>query len=108
MNESSFFGNGSANLVPCTNNCDFQSLLTLIGNLFNFMLAVALPLGALVIAIGGLMIVLNPGDSGKREAAKKIIWSVVIGLVVMLAAYLIVNTILDYFVDPTLRGSINI
>jgi RsiW-degrading membrane proteinase PrsW (M82 family) len=95
-------------LVPCTNNCDFQSLLALVNNIFTFILKVSLPLAALAITIGGIMIVFNPGDTSKRQTALAIIRTTVIGLVLMLAAYLIVHTILDYFIDDSLRGSIGI
>jgi vancomycin permeability regulator SanA len=34
------------------------------------------------------------GESGKIEAAKKVIWNVMIGLVIMLAAWLIVDSLI--------------
>lgn len=95
-------------LVPCTDDCNFDSFVALIGILFKVILILALPLSAIIIAYGGLMIIFNPNNPGKRESAKKIIISVIWGLVFILAAYLIVKTILDYFVDGSLRGSLGI
>ena len=60
-----------------------------------------LPLSALLAVIGiiwsGFLYITAFGDDGQTEKAKKIIFYVVIGIVLMLGAYAIVNTIMRGF-----------
>lgn len=93
--------------VPCTgdaaNPCTFQKLFILIDNVLKYIVKISVPLGAAAIAYAGIQIVISPGDPGKQKQAKSIIWTVVGGLVAILASYLIVKTILNYFVTPDLN-----
>jgi ABC-type glycerol-3-phosphate transport system substrate-binding protein len=95
-------------LVPCTNDCNFNSLVSLVGILFDFIVKIALPLSAVIMAYAGIMIVLHPGNDGVRKKSISIIISVVWGLVFILAAYLIVKTILDYFLADWLRPRVGV
>jgi len=87
-------------LIPCdggpSNECDFNDLMTLINNFINFLIfTLALPLAAIVFAWAGFLFMTSGGDSGKRTKAKGMLINVVIGLVIALAAWLIVQTILQ-------------
>src|SRR3990167_3263145 len=83
-------------LVPCSGaDCDFDSLIELIKNIVTFLLfSFAVPLAAISFAIAGVMILTAGGNTGQVEKAKEIFWNVLIGLIVALSAWLIVNAIL--------------
>lgn len=84
-------------LVPdCpVDGCGFNELMTLINNVIKFLLfTVATPLAALVFVYAGIMLLTSGGSSEKMTTAKKIIKNLIIGYVVALAAWLVINTIL--------------
>lgn len=83
-------------LVPCSDNCGFNDLLTLVNTIINFILFVlAVPIAAIMFAYAGFLLIFSGGESGKRTKAKDIFLNVVIGLAVVAAAWLIVHTILS-------------
>lgn len=81
-------------LIPCTDDCTFQHLLQLVKNIINFIVAIAVPLASVVIMYAGIKLVLSRTNETERSEAKKVLWTAVWGLVIVLAAWLIVNTIL--------------
>mgnify|MGYP003521037636 FL=1 len=86
-------------LIPCdggpTNGCDFDDLMALINTVIDFLIFdLALPIAAVVIAYAGFLFLTSGDDSGKRTKAKKMLVNIVIGLVLALASWLIVQTIL--------------
>ncbi|HXK35170.1 MAG TPA: hypothetical protein VJ103_01525 [Candidatus Paceibacterota bacterium] len=94
--EQKYTGKG---LVPCGNPgqdpCNFNYLLTTINILINFLLFwITLPIAAILFAYVGFLLLFSGGDEGKRTQAKAIAWNLVVGLVIALAAWLIVKTIL--------------
>jgi hypothetical protein len=54
------------------------------------------PLAVLMFVIGGVMFLTAGGDPGKIGGAKKILTAVVIGLAIILAAWLIVGTVITF------------
>ena len=87
-------------------NCDFQDFLQLLDNVFETILWLAVPLASVAIAYAGIILVTATNDSGKRSEAKGILWAAILGLVIVLAAYLIVNTVLNTLVEPEFRKKI--
>lgn len=65
----------------------------------------AVPLATLSIMVGGVMYATSSLDSGKRATAKKIIYAAVIGLVLTLASYLIIKTIVNALTSNTEVGN---
>src|SRR3989344_4034343 len=94
-------GEDPTGLVPeCPEGgCGFDDFLTLVNNVFNYLVLIAVPIAAVAIGYAGIILVTARDDSGRRNEAKAIIWSAVLGLVIVLAAWLIVNTILDALVE---------
>ena len=97
-------------LVPCTDGCKFTDLYDLINNLINFIIFVlAVPIAVLVITIAGAWLVIYPSNEGKRKEALGMIRTAVIGLLIVLSAYLIVKAIIfglagDNDIGNRLRG----
>jgi hypothetical protein len=82
-------------LVPCNGpDCTFVSVVTLINKVMQFLVYdVAVPISAVLFAWAGFLFLTSAGNSGQIEKAKGIFMNVFIGLVVALAAWLIVNLI---------------
>src|SRR3989338_9626672 len=99
-------------LVPCNNNakdivtndgtvvkstkCDFKAFITLINKFINFILfKLAVPIAAIMFAYAGFSMIVPGGESASaRTKAKHIFTNAVIGLVIAVAAWLIVKTLL--------------
>lgn len=84
---------------------DSNSSSTSIGDMIKIIVNVLLfILGAvavIMIIIGGIRYTISQGDSGAITSAKNTILYAVIGLVVALLAYAIVNFVIAQFIPPT-------
>lgn len=84
-------------LVQCgrgaTGACTYQDFLTLLGRLFNYLMVLAVPLAILGIGVGALYMIMGASGEG-RTKGKDIIFDSIIGLVVAIAAWLIINTVI--------------
>lgn len=84
-------------LVPCDGaNCDFKAFLDLINNVIKFILfKMAVPIAAIMFFYAGFLLITAGGEAaGARTKAKSIFTNAFIGLVLALAAWLIIRTIL--------------
>lgn len=85
-------------LVPCTEGklCDFKMLMLMIDNIVKFIvLKLAMPIAAIMFFYAGLLLVTSGGESGEaRGKAKSIFLNTALGLIIVLAAWLIISTIL--------------
>ena len=82
------------------NPCDFNYFMLLINNAIKFLLfTIATPLVALIIMYTAYLFLTAGGSAGQTEKAKHILWNVVIGYIVALAAWLVVNTIMTTLLD---------
>ncbi len=77
------------------NTCNLCHVLELFKNLTNFALEIGIVLAGLFFA-WGTFVIMTAGDSEtKVEEGKKVIWTVVQGLVIAFSAWLIVATLLQ-------------
>ncbi|MCI0542507.1 family 16 glycosylhydrolase [bacterium] len=75
-------------------DCQFADLIELIQRVMNYLLfAFAIPLAAIIFTYAGFLYLTAGGDTGKISRAHSIFLYVVVGLVVALAAWLIVKAI---------------
>jgi N-acetylneuraminic acid mutarotase len=90
---------------PCTVECECAPctlchLFVLAKRVIDFLVEYVLfPLAVLMIVIGGVMFLTAAGDPGRIGTAKKILTSVVIGLVIIFLAWLIVDTIIMFITN---------
>ncbi|MFA6586164.1 MAG: pilin [Candidatus Paceibacterota bacterium] len=77
------------------NPCGFYDILTLINTVIQYITTIFVSIAAIMFAYAGVELITSEGETSKREKAKKIFTNVVIGLIVVLAAFLIVQTILS-------------
>lgn len=74
--------------------CGYQQFLTLISNVIQFLLYIAVPIAAISFFFAGFLYLTAAGNTGKIEEAHQIFWSALIGIIIMLSAWLLVNTII--------------
>ena len=75
--------------------CGWDQFMLLIKKVIDFAIfGLSLPVGAIVIAWTGFLFMTSGDDPGKRKKAKDALIKIVAGLVIAMAAWLIVNTIL--------------
>lgn len=105
---SSVYAKTTSGLIPCGNAagageaCDFNDLIILAQNVINFLIfKIASPIAAVMFAYAGFIWVTNAGNESKITQAKGIFWAVFIGFVVALAAWLTINMIVNFFLDPS-------
>ncbi|HEY4487034.1 MAG TPA: hypothetical protein VJB70_04895 [Candidatus Paceibacterota bacterium] len=86
-------------IVPCGDDgepsCDFGQLIQLVQNLITFALIIAAPLAAIMFAYAGFLYLTAAGETGKISKAHSVFMTVFWGIVIVLAAWLIVNTIFE-------------
>jgi hypothetical protein len=85
-------------IVPCdgvTDKCTLDMLGTMAGKIYNFIVIdIATPLAVLAITIGGILMLISAGNPNMLSLGKKIMYSAIIGLVLVWCSYLIINFIL--------------
>lgn len=84
-------------LVLCDTNCGFNDFMALINRVIKFILFdMVIPIAAIMFAYAGFLLVFAGGDSsGARTKAKSIFTNAVLGLIIAVAAFLIIRTILS-------------
>lgn len=82
--------------------CGYNDLLQLVNNIINWIIIVSIPVAAGVFAWAGF-IYMTTGISDQKSYAKDMIWKVFKGLVFILAAWIIVGTIIKALLkDPSI------
>jgi len=91
-------GNG----LPACNVC---SLLQMISNVVRFIvLDITMPLAGLSFLIGGIMMVAAGGSEERFKKGKKVFVSTVVGILIVLGSWAIINTLITAF-GPGVSGS---
>lgn len=91
-----------AALVPCNGpDCTPCHVAQLAQNILTFLIEITVILAGIAFAIAGLMMVTAGGNMGQVEKAKGVFTNVAIGLIILLAAWLIVDTVMKLFVDQS-------
>lgn len=102
-----------AALVPCGDGerdadgavtdedmCKIGDLFLLVQNIINWLLIIMIPLATLSIGIAGAMLIISGGNDERRSQAKDIIKYAVMGLVLALAAWIVVKSLVGFLLDP--------
>lgn len=87
---------GTSSTDPCT-ICD---LYALVKTLIDFLLLIIVPLAVFALVVGAVYLLAAGGRESWVSRGKEIIWSAVIGVLIALIAWLIVNTIMSVLIDP--------
>ena len=92
---------------PCTKNCECTPctlchIFVLFKRIVDFVtIDIIFPLAILMIVVGGVMLLTAGGDPGRIGGARKILTATIIGLVIILAAWLIVDTVIMFLVPAS-------
>ncbi|MBI5139706.1 hypothetical protein HZA26_03815 [Candidatus Nomurabacteria bacterium] len=95
----------AADLVPCGGfmddgvtpqpPCNFNAFIDLIHEVINFiLLKLAIPIGAIMFAYAGFLLVTSGGSTESLTKAKHIFWDAFLGLVFVAGAWLIIKAVL--------------
>lgn len=88
------------NEVPCT-VCHF---FVLISKILDFLVEkIALPIAVVILIYGGIMMLTSGGSEDKLKKGKNALWMAVWGMLITFAAWLIVDTIIKWLVDPNFQ-----
>jgi hypothetical protein len=95
----------AAGLVPCDgsaeNPCNACAFTLMANNLIQFLFTL-LTLGAvLMIVYAGFQMVVSQGDPGAWSKAKGMLTSIIIGFIIILSAWLVVDTVIKTLVDSS-------
>ncbi len=83
-------------IIPCVNKCSFSDVIKLINNGINFLLTVILlPLFVIMLMYAGYQYLTAQGNSSKVANVKKLVKNLVLGLVIILTAWLVVKVVLQ-------------
>lgn len=81
------------------------AVIVVINNLISFLLTIAIVFVApIMIAYSGFLFVVNPVNAGGKEQAKKILTNTIVGIVIALAGWLIVDAIMAVLYDKDKFG----
>ncbi len=103
------FAQISQGIIPCGTTsthpeCTFDDLVTLVTNVINYLILVSAPIAAIMFTYAGMLYLTAAGDTGKISKAHGIFWTVFIGFLIVLAAWLIVKSI-SVLVTPDYRAT---
>lgn len=91
-------------LVPCDGpDCSFAHVIQLIETVIDFLIfTLAFPIATALFAYAGILMITAGGKEEQIKKAKRVFWHVAVGLLIMLAAWLIVYTITTTLLDTDL------
>ena len=98
FNQGNNFGQFNNGLVPCDTNCHFNDFIQLVENIINYLLIVAVPIAGVAFAYAGFLYLTAAGNPGKIEEAHGIFTSVMIGIIIMLVAWVLIHTLVSELV----------
>lgn len=86
-------------LMPCKGTsdspCDFTALMHLVRHLIDFVFFIAMPIAVLLFAYAGWLYLSSSASPGNISKAHRIFWTVFIGLLWVLGAWLVIKLISD-------------
>lgn len=95
-------------LVPCDGvagkdstgktipECQACHVVQLGQNIINFLVAIAAVIAVVIFSYAGFLMLTAAGDTGKISSARGMFWNVLIGLVIVLAGWLIIDTVMKW------------
>ena len=79
--------------------CNFQTLISSIGSIINWLFFISVPIAVALFAYAGILHM--SGKSDNKDKAKDIFKNVAIGFILMLIAFVVVQTLVGWVVDPS-------
>ncbi len=100
----------AAGLVPCGGPspeppCTWCHLYQLGKSIIDFMMMIIIPITAIMIVYGGIMIMIAGGSPEKVKQGRSIVTAAIIGLLIALLSWLIIDTIFKVLTVQTEEGN---
>ena len=87
-------------LVPCTTNCDFCDLFTMIERIVHRLFLEVVPIVAtLLVVLAGLIMLTSFGKPERISHAWEMLRNVILGLFIMYASWIVVHGVLTILID---------
>ena len=101
---------GAGGFVPCSGpDCQACHVVALAQNILEWLIVVGVFVIGLIFAIGGLKITMSAGNTEAVSSAKSSMTNAIIGLIIMLAAWLIIDTVFKLFINTSASsGSVSL
>ncbi len=101
------FGQQDTGLVPCSGiECQACHAIELVQRILNFIVMIASGIAVLLFSYAGFLMLTAAGNTGKIEKGKGVFMNVLIGIVIVLAGWLIIDTIMKaMFEGSALSGT---
>lgn len=92
----------SAQLVPCSGvNCGTCELIILANNVFDWLVGVLTIVFALIVVVSGIQMVTSTGSQAAMQSAKSRVYNAMIGFVIVLGSWVLVNLLMNSLADGT-------
>lgn len=106
---AAIYPGGPEKLVPeCTGDiCGYCDILPLIQNIIGFAIYLAVIVATLMFVYAGFIYLTARGNPDRLKKAHGIFWNVFFGLIFVLAAFLIVDTVMKAFIKESKFGPWN-
>ena len=84
---------------PGERACEFCDFATMAQATFNIIIGILVVIAGIIFAIAGLFLIVSRGDNAYREQAKNLMVNTVVGLLLVLVAWLLIDIIMKTLVD---------
>lgn len=92
-------------LVPCSGpDCTTESVVGLVNNIIGWLISALGVIAVIVMVYAGFKLVMSAGNENEWGKAKELFQNVIIGIVLILAAWLIIDTVLKGLTGKGLDG----
>ena len=92
-------------LVPCSGpDCTTESVVGLVNNLIGWLISALGVIAVIVMVYAGFKLVMSAGNENEWGKAKELFQNVIIGIILILAAWLIIDTVLKGLTGKGLDG----
>lgn len=81
--------------------CGKAELIQLASNLFNFLISLAMFITVIFTLWGGFIFLTSGGSTDRIERGKKTITAAIVGLIIVLVAWVTINILMDFFTNCT-------
>lgn len=102
-----FFGEfaQAADLVPCSGaSCSTCDVVKVANGVVGWLAIALASIGGLVLMFAGVKMVTSAGNMGAIESAKEMMVNVIIGYLILLSAWLVIDTVMKTFVGDEIPG----
>lgn len=98
--------NVETGLVTCGYNgnpCDTTDVVNFVNGLITFLISLLAVIAVIMLTITGFQMVVSGGNSSQMGVLKSRLTNIIIGIVIILAAWLVVDTIMKMLTDKGLN-----